>query len=66
MLEDAGLSVQVVGEKALIIDPPRPVEEIPGFNQGLCSVQDAGSQLISQFLTLDEHAKVLEQLRLIS
>ena len=60
MLEDAGLSVQVVGEKALIIDPPRPVEEIPGFNQGLCSVQDAGSQLISQFLALDKHAKVLD------
>ena len=52
ILRNAGISVQVVGPKALIIDPPCPVEEIPGFNQGLCSVQDAGSQLISQFLAL--------------
>ena len=60
ILRNAGISVQVVGPKALIIDPPCPVEEIPGFNQGLCSVQDAGSQLISQFLALKNNAKILD------
>ena len=59
-LNHAGLHGQQVGPLAVIIDPPCPVEKIPGFLSGHCSVQDAGSQLVTQFLSLKDHDKVLD------
>jgi 16S rRNA (cytosine967-C5)-methyltransferase len=35
-----------VGPHAVIIDPPMPVEEIPGFSEGWVSVQDAAAQRV--------------------
>ena len=59
-LQQAGFTVKDIGERALIIEPPCPVHQIPGFAQGLCSVQDAGSQLVSRFLQLKDGDKVLD------
>ena len=59
-LTRAGLHGQSVGPLAVIIDPPCSVEKIPGFLSGHCSVQDAGSQLVSQFLTLKDNDRVLD------
>lgn len=59
-LNHAGLHGQQVGPLAVIIEPPCPVEKIPGFLSGHCSVQDAGSQLVTQFLSLQDHDKVLD------
>lgn len=39
-----------VGAHGLILDRPHPVEAIPGFNEGLWSVQDAGAQLAAELL----------------
>jgi 16S rRNA (cytosine967-C5)-methyltransferase len=39
-----------VGLHGLILDRPRPVDAIPGFAEGLWSVQDAGAQLAAQLL----------------
>ena len=59
-LKEQGLNGQQIGRWAVIIDPPCPVEQIPGFNEGFCSVQDAGSQLVTDILRLNSGDKVLD------
>ena len=39
-------------EQALLLDAPRDVAELPGFDQGAVSVQDAGAQLAAECLDL--------------
>ncbi len=46
----AGLSSQPVGEHGLVLAAPRPVHEIPGFDEGVCSVQDAAAQRAAPLL----------------
>ena len=46
----AGIDAQRVGEQGIVLARPRPVQEIPGFAQGLLSVQDAAAQLAAPLL----------------
>ncbi|AEG94681.1 16S rRNA (cytosine(967)-C(5))-methyltransferase RsmB [Ramlibacter tataouinensis] len=39
-----------VGEHGLVLTRPRPVHEVPGFDQGQVSVQDAAAQLAAPLL----------------
>lgn len=39
-----------IGEHGLVLDSPRPVHEIPGFDAGEVSVQDAAAQLAAPLL----------------
>ena len=50
MLADAGIEATPISDWGLVLDRPRPVTEVPGFQDGLVSVQDAGSQMVPQFL----------------
>lgn len=59
-LEAAGLTVTQLGDTALRIDPPRPVGEIPGFAEGLLSVQDASAQYSAPFLDAADGMRVLD------
>ncbi|MBU3724583.1 MAG: methyltransferase domain-containing protein [Burkholderiaceae bacterium] len=43
-LSEHGIRGYPVGPRAVVIDPPLPVERIPGFLQGLVSVQDSAAQ----------------------
>jgi 16S rRNA (cytosine967-C5)-methyltransferase len=43
-----------------IIDPPIPVEEIPGFLEGNVFVQDAAAQLAAELLELASNQRVLD------
>lgn len=45
---------------ALRIDPPRPVAQLPGFAEGLASVQDAGAQLAVDLLDVKPGLRVLD------
>ena len=45
---------------ALRLDPPGPVRHVPGFNEGLVSVQDAGAQLAAQLLGVRPGMRVLD------
>lgn len=45
---------------ALILDKPVPVAGLPGFAEGLVSVQDAGAQLAAGFLDLRPGMRVLD------
>ena len=46
--------------EAIILEKPVPVSEIPGFSQGLASVQDVGAQLAAEILDLHDGQRVLD------
>jgi 16S rRNA (cytosine967-C5)-methyltransferase len=49
-LAEAGIESHRVGEDGLVLHGARPVQAIPGFAQGLASVQDAAAQLAAPLL----------------
>ncbi|MFP5466153.1 MAG: 16S rRNA (cytosine(967)-C(5))-methyltransferase RsmB [Gammaproteobacteria bacterium] len=49
-LLETGLQTDPVGEDGLVLQQPQPVHRLPGFDQGLCSVQDAAAQLAAPLL----------------
>ncbi len=61
-LEQAGISARPhpLVESALMLDRPRPVETLPGFAQGLLSVQDASAQLAAPLLDCRPGERVLD------
>jgi 16S rRNA (cytosine967-C5)-methyltransferase len=50
MLEAAGIAAVRQGAAAILLDRALPVQDIPGFTDGLVSVQDAGAQLAAPLL----------------
>jgi 16S rRNA (cytosine967-C5)-methyltransferase len=50
LLAAAHIASTPVGAQGLLLDRPHPVDAIPGFAEGLWSVQDAGAQLAAQLL----------------
>ncbi|HEY8359286.1 MAG TPA: 16S rRNA (cytosine(967)-C(5))-methyltransferase RsmB [Ramlibacter sp.] len=52
-LADAGVATDRVGLHGLVLRDALPVHAIPGFDEGLLSVQDAGAQLAAQLLLQD-------------
>ncbi len=44
----------------LELDVPRPVNELPGFDEGLVSVQDGGAQLAAELMRLEPGSRVLD------
>jgi 16S rRNA (cytosine967-C5)-methyltransferase len=47
---EQGLASHPVGQQGLVLAQAQPVRDIPGFAQGLCSVQDAAAQCAAQLL----------------
>ncbi len=45
---------------AVVLDHPRAISELPGFAEGLVSVQDAGAQLAAGLLRLSPGQRVLD------
>jgi 16S rRNA (cytosine967-C5)-methyltransferase len=45
---------------ALVLDTPVPVERLPGFQDGLLSVQDAAAQLAADLLDVPDGGRVLD------
>ncbi len=58
-LAAAGIEAHPLGGEAIRIDP-RPVAEVPGFAEGLVSVQDAGAQLAAPLLDVHDGQRVLD------
>jgi 16S rRNA (cytosine967-C5)-methyltransferase len=52
-LQAIGLSSIPVGSDGLVLYAPQPVERLPGFAQGHCSVQDAAAQMAAEQLLGD-------------
>ena len=60
MAAGAGIATQRVGQCALLLESPVPVERLPGFSEGLVSVQDAGAQRAATLLDLRAGQRVLD------
>jgi 16S rRNA (cytosine967-C5)-methyltransferase len=60
LLRDAGIDASPVEDVGVMLSHPLPVARIPGFAEGLVSVQDAGAQRAAQFLDLRPGQRVLD------
>ena len=56
----ADLPVRELDNGALLLDRPVPVARLPGFAEGLVSVQDAGAQHAARYLDLADGQRVLD------
>lgn len=59
-LAEAGLAARAVGDHALLLERPVPVSRLPGFEDGMVSVQDAGAQRSAALLDLAPGQRVLD------
>ncbi|WP_291065615.1 16S rRNA (cytosine(967)-C(5))-methyltransferase RsmB [Hydrogenophaga sp.] len=59
-----GCKSSLVGDDGLVLEAAQPVQRLPGFAQGACSVQDAAAQLAAGLLldgrSWGPHARVLD------
>jgi 16S rRNA (cytosine967-C5)-methyltransferase len=60
LLAQQGIAAQALGAVAIRIEQPLPVERLPGFADGLVSVQDAGAQLAAPLLDAQDGMRVLD------
>lgn len=58
--QSAGLQTRPLGQSAVMLENPVPVGDLPGFAEGLVSVQDAGAQLAAQFLAPQNGQRILD------
>jgi len=59
-LAEAGLDASSLGREAIILKQPLPVDRVPGFHEGLVSVQDYGAQLAAHLLQPEDGMEVLD------
>lgn len=59
-LSEAGIRARVACETGVLLDVPRPVDQIPGFGEGWISVQDAAAQQAAILLDAASGARVLD------
>ena len=59
-LAQGGIESSSLGESALLLARPVPLERLPGFDQGEVSVQDAGAQRAAHCLDLADGQRVLD------
>ncbi|MGG1945296.1 16S rRNA (cytosine(967)-C(5))-methyltransferase RsmB [Trinickia sp. NRRL B-1857] len=59
-LEAAGIAGTAVGPYAVRLAAPLPVDRIPGFAEGVVSVQDAGAQWAAERLEVRDGMRVLD------
>jgi 16S rRNA (cytosine967-C5)-methyltransferase len=55
-----GIAAAKIGEAAIRIENPVPVDRLPGFGDGLVSVQDAGAQYAARLLDAQPGMRVLD------
>jgi 16S rRNA (cytosine967-C5)-methyltransferase len=60
VLSAAGLPAKQIGPVALRLQQPVPVESLPGFTEGLVSVQDLAAQRAAELLDVSDGMRVLD------
>jgi 16S rRNA (cytosine967-C5)-methyltransferase len=60
LLEERAVPATLIGESAVRLETPLPAGRIPGFAEGLVSVQDAAAQLAAPLLALEDGQRVLD------
>ena len=56
----AGMAARALGAAAILLDRPCRVEVLPGFREGLVSVQDKGAQAAAPLLEVRQGMRVLD------
>lgn len=56
----AGIDASTLGEAGIVVTTPKPVMQLPGFEAGWWSVQDAGAQLAAPLLDVRDGMRVLD------
>lgn len=59
-LAEHAIAARQIGPDAVRLDKPVPVSQIPGFSEGLVSVQDAAAQLAPALLDVQDGMRVLD------
>ncbi|AIL32089.1 16S rRNA (cytosine(967)-C(5))-methyltransferase RsmB [Basilea psittacipulmonis] len=59
-LQQNGMNGRLVGDSGIILDQACPVDKLPDFEKGACSVQDSGAQLAATLLPLQKGMRVLD------
>ncbi len=59
-LRERGMACRQTGPTAVTLDQPVPVSELPGFREGLVSVQDLGAQAAAPLLDAAPGMRVLD------
>ncbi|MBW8065832.1 MAG: 16S rRNA (cytosine(967)-C(5))-methyltransferase RsmB [Ferrovum sp.] len=59
-LQEVGLISRAIGQEGLVLETPQAVTQLPGFEQGAVSVQDAGAQWAAHFMGLHSGQRVLD------
>ncbi len=60
LLAEQGMAARKLGDYALMLEQPVPIERLPGFAAGLVSVQDFGAQLAAPALDAADGMRVLD------
>lgn len=60
MLAEQGIAASALGPWAVKLERPVPVAQIPGFAEGMVSVQDAAAQLAAPLLDVQDGMRVLD------
>ncbi len=60
LLDKNGIQASLIEPDAILLAHPVPVDKLPGFMDGLVSVQDAGAQYAAEFLDVKEGMRVLD------
>lgn len=59
-LAQQDIQASLIGSGAVLLAAPLPVNRLPGFFEGLVSVQDAGAQLAAHLLDVKDGMRVLD------
>lgn len=60
LLQQHGIDAKVLSDSAVLLSQALPVEKLPGFSDGLVSVQDLGAQFAAPLLDVRDGMKVLD------
>jgi 16S rRNA (cytosine967-C5)-methyltransferase len=60
LLHQQGIEGQQVGENAILLEQPVGVDKLPGFGDGMASVQDAGAQFAARLVDAADGMRVLD------
>lgn len=60
LLASQHIGARQIGPSAVRLDKPMPVQQIPGFEEGMVSVQDAAAQLAAPLLDVHDGMRVLD------
>lgn len=59
-LQGAGIAARMLGDSAIMLEQPLPVDKLPGFAEGEVSVQDYGAQFAARLLDVRDGMRVLD------